>query len=85
MGMKQGPANDDLEQVARSSGEAHYETIRELLEREHFGSYVMINADTKEYVIASTTSQVHAKFIERFGQQAPGWSTRIGTSVFATT
>ncbi len=83
--MKQVPANDDRRSARTSSGESHYETIRELLEREHFGSYVMINADTKEYVIASTTSQVHDKFIERFGQQAQGWSTRIGASVFATT
>jgi hypothetical protein len=61
-----------------------YARIRAALEREHFGSYVMINTDTAEYVVAGTTSDVHAAFIEKFGEGAPGWCTRIGTSVFAS-
>jgi hypothetical protein len=66
------------------SGAAHYDAIRERLERDHHGAYVMINTATADYVVAPTTSQVHAAFIKKFGESAPGWCTRIGTSVFAT-
>ena len=60
-----------------------YGRLKAALERDHFGAYVMINTDTSEYVVAPTTSEVHAEFIERFGERAPGWCTRIGASVFA--
>ena len=43
----------------------------------------MINTATSDYVVAPTTSEVHTAFIERFGENAPGWSTRIGVSIFA--
>jgi hypothetical protein len=69
---------------APKSGEARYDRIRGELEKDHFGDYVMINTDTCEYVVAPTTSAVHAAFIEKFGADAPGWCTRIGISVFAT-
>ncbi len=77
----------ESEDAARPSwrhGERLYEPIREILERDHFGLYVMINIDTEEYVVAPTTSQVHTRFVEKFGDAAPGWCTRIGASVFAT-
>ena len=61
-----------------------YGRIQKALERDHFGSYVMINIDTSDYVVAATTSEVHAKFIDKFGDCAPGWCTRIGASAFAT-
>jgi hypothetical protein len=61
-----------------------YARIKDALERDHLGSYVMINTDTSDYVVAPTTSDVHAAFIEKFGVDAPGWCTRIGASVFAT-
>lgn len=60
-----------------------YGRIKAALERDHFGAYVMINTDTSDYVVAPTTSEVHAEFIERFGERAPGWCTRIGASAFA--
>jgi hypothetical protein len=66
------------------SGAVQYDALRARLERDHYGAYVMINTATAEYVVAPTTSEVHAAFIERFGVEAPGWCTRIGTSVFAT-
>ena len=66
------------------SGAAQYHAIRAQLERDHYGAYVVINTATADYVVAPTTSQVHAGFIEKFGASAPGWCTRIGTSVFAT-
>jgi hypothetical protein len=66
------------------TGQAQYAHLRKVLERDHFGSYVMINTETAEYVVAATTSEAHSKFIERFGENAPGWCTRIGASVFAT-
>jgi hypothetical protein len=64
-------------------GERRYDFIKEIMERDHFGAYVMINTDTSDYVVGPTISQVHAAFIERFGENAPGWSTRIGVSIFA--
>jgi hypothetical protein len=62
--------------------ERRYDAIKENLERDHFGAYVMINTDTSDYVVAPTISQVHAAFVERFGEEAQSWSTRIGVSVF---
>ncbi|HLH98012.1 MAG TPA: hypothetical protein VKW08_23135 [Xanthobacteraceae bacterium] len=67
------------------TGAQLYEPLRAALERENFGSYVMINTSSAEYVLGQTTTEVHTKFIERFGDDAPGWCTRIGASVFATT
>lgn len=66
------------------SAEQHYASIREELERRHYGSYVMINVDTLQYVIAGTASATHAKFIKMFGENQHGWCTRIGVSAFAT-
>jgi hypothetical protein len=66
------------------SGASHYDAIKARLERDHYGAYVMINAATAEYVVAPTTSEVHAAFIQKFGVDAPGWCTRVGASVFAT-
>jgi hypothetical protein len=44
----------------------------------------MINIDTSDYVVAPTISEVDAAFTERFGEDASGWSTRIGVSIFAS-
>jgi hypothetical protein len=64
-------------------GKRRYESIRENLERDHFGAHVMINTDTSDYIVAPTISQVHTAFVERFGEDAPCWTTRIGISIFA--
>jgi hypothetical protein len=63
-------------------GKPRYDSIREIMERDHFGAHVMINTATSDYVVAPTISEVYAAFIERFGEDAPGWSTRIGVSIF---
>jgi len=65
-------------------GERRYDSIKEIMERDHFGAYVMINTDTSDYVVGPTISEAYAAFIERFGEDAPSWSTRIGVSVFAS-
>ena len=65
-------------------GKRRYASISENLERDHFGAYVMINTDTSDYVVGPTITQVHTAFIERFGEDAPGWSTRIGVSICAS-
>jgi hypothetical protein len=65
-------------------GEQRYDSIKEMMERDHFGAYVMINTATSDYIVAPTITQVHTAFIERFGEDAPCWSTRIGVSVFAS-
>lgn len=72
--------------IARVSeiGRKRYDSIRDQLERDHFGAYVMINTDTSQYVVAPTTSEVYAAFIEKFGEDTSGWCTRIGVPVFAT-
>lgn len=71
--------------LSTDSGEVLYRSMQETLERDHLGAYVIINTETAEYVIGSTTSEVHTEFIDQFGEDAPGWCTRIGASVFATT
>jgi len=65
-------------------GERRYDAIKENLERDHFGAYVMINTATSDYVVAPTHLQVYTAFIERFGKDVPSWSTCIGVPVFAT-
>ena len=62
-----------------------YDSVKARLEVEHYGQYVMIHLPSQEYVVGRTTSDVHARFIQRFGIDAPGWCTRIGASAFATT
>jgi hypothetical protein len=63
-------------------GKRQYASIKEIMERDHFGAHVMINTDTSDYIVAPTISEVHTAFIERFGEDAPCWSTRIGISIF---
>jgi IrrE N-terminal-like domain len=75
---------ESTERTASQIGEDYYKSIRVTLEKDHYGSYVMIHLETAEYVVSETTSRVHTKFIERFGESAAGWCTRIGASVFAT-
>jgi hypothetical protein len=65
-------------------GKRRYASLKDNLERDHFGAYVMINTDTSDYVVGPTITQVHTAFIERFGEDASGWSTRIGVSIFAS-
>jgi len=65
-------------------GEQRYNSIKEMMERDHFGAYVMINTATSDYVVAPTILQADTAFIERFGEAAPCWCTRIGVPVFAT-
>jgi hypothetical protein len=63
-------------------GEQRYDAIKEKLERDHFGAYVMINTATSDYIVAPTLLQADTAFIERFGEAAPCWSTCIGVPVF---
>jgi hypothetical protein len=82
------PTPEELARMRRlrdiaAIGKRRYDSIKENLERDHFGAHVMINTDTSDYIVAPTISQVHAAFIERFGEEAPSWSTRIGVSIFA--
>jgi hypothetical protein len=91
-GLSNGEVESTPEELARirglrdlaEIGKRRYASIKEDLERDHFGAYVMINIDTSDYVVGPTITQVHTAFIERFGEDASGWSTRIGVSVFAT-
>jgi Protein of unknown function (DUF2442) len=76
-------ARSRLHQIA-AIGERRYDSIKGIMERDHFGAYVMINTDTSDYIVGPTLSQVHTAFIERFGENAPGWSTRIGVSIFGS-
>lgn len=91
-GLGDGEAESTPEELARiralrdlaEIGKRRYAAIKENLERDHFGAYVMINTDTSDYVVAPTTTQVHSAFIEKFGEDASGWCTRIGVSIFAS-
>jgi hypothetical protein len=91
-GLSNGEDQPTPEELARKRGlrdiaaigKRQYASIKETMERDHFGAHVMINTDTSDYVVAPTITQVHTAFIERFGENAPGWSTRIGVPVFAT-
>jgi hypothetical protein len=91
-GLSNGENQPTPEELARKRrlrdiaaiGERRYDTIKEIMERDHFGAYVMINTATSDYIVEPTILQVHTKFIERFGEAAPCWCTRIGVPVFAT-
>jgi len=89
-GLSNGEDQPTPEELARNRrprdlaeiGKRRYASLKDHLERDHFGAYVMINTDTSDYVVGPTISQVHAAFTERFGEDAPSWSTRIGVSIF---
>jgi hypothetical protein len=91
-GLNNGEDQPTPEELARNRrlrdisaiGERRYDSIKEIMERDHFGAYVMINTATSDYVVAPTLLQVYTAFIERFGEDTPSWSARIGVSVFAT-
>jgi hypothetical protein len=91
-GLSNGEDQATSEELARKRrlrdiaaiGERRYDAIKENLERDHFGAYVMINTATSDYIVAPTLLQVHTAFIERFGEDVPSWSTCIGVPVFAT-
>jgi hypothetical protein len=91
-GLSDGEDQPTPEELARkrrlrdisATGEQRYNSIKEMMERDHFGAYVMINTATSDYIVAPTLLQVYTAFTERFGEDAPSWSTRIGVSVFAS-
>jgi hypothetical protein len=91
-GLSNGEDQPTPEELARNRrlrdiaavGKRRYASIKEILERDHFGAHVMINTDTSDYIVAPTLLQVYTAFTERFGEDAPSWSTRIGVSVFAS-
>jgi hypothetical protein len=91
-GLSDGEDRPTPEELARKRrlrgiaeiGEQRYDSIKEIMERDHFGDYVMINTATSDYIVAPTLLQVYTAFTERFGEDAPSWSTRIGVSVFAS-
>jgi hypothetical protein len=91
-GLSNGEDQPTPEELARKRrlrdisaiGEQRYNAIKEKLERDHFGAYVMINTETSDYIVAPTHLQVYTAFIERFGEDVPNWSTCIGVPVFAT-
>ena len=74
-GLSKGEDRPTPEELARKRrlrdlaaiGERRYDAIKENLERDHFGAYVMINTDTSDYIVGPTITQVHTAFIERFG------------------
>jgi hypothetical protein len=53
------------------------------LEPRHAGNYAMINSINGDYVVAPTISEVHTRFIDAFGLEAPGLCLRVGASPFA--
>ncbi|MGA3308609.1 MAG: hypothetical protein ABSD08_08345 [Xanthobacteraceae bacterium] len=69
---------------ALSAAKSHYASVQQQLESRYYGSYIMFNIDTLDFVVAPTASLTHAKFIEKFGEDGRGWCTRIGVSAFAT-
>jgi hypothetical protein len=75
---KTGPS--DTEILDRSE---EFSLIAKRLEPEHLGKYLMIDVQSGAYVLASTISDVHGKFIEKFGAEAAGYCLRIGASPFA--
>src|SRR5882672_5254201 len=78
-GLSDGEDQPTSEELARKRrlrdiaaiGERRYDSIKEMMERDHFGAYVMINTATSDYIVAPTLLQVHTAFIERFGADAP--------------
>jgi hypothetical protein len=91
-GLSNGEGQPTPEELARNRrlrdlaeiGKRRYDSIKEIMERDHFGAYVMINTATLDYIVAPTHLQVYTAFIERFGEDVPNWSTCIGVPVFAT-
>jgi hypothetical protein len=78
------PETTSLGEAAMQDRAEEFWTLARRLEPDHFGQYVMINIQSRGYVIAPTISAAHRKFIEDFGVDAPGYCLRIGASPFAT-
>lgn len=59
-------------------GRKYYAMLQENLEHEHWGKCICINADTGEFVLGDTLSDVHKKFDDRFGADTPAYNAKIG-------
>jgi hypothetical protein len=64
------------------TGECIFAAMKEEMERKHWGSYIIINVDNGQHVIAPSLSDARKSFVMEFGQ-AKGWCTRIGVPILA--
>ena len=64
------------------TGERIFAAIKEEMERKHWGSYIIINVDNGQHIIAPSLSDARKSFVMEFGQ-AKGWCTRIGVPILA--
>jgi hypothetical protein len=64
------------------TGERIFAAMKEEMERKHWGSYIIINVDNGQHVIAPSLSEAQKMFVMEFGQ-AKGWCTRIGAPILA--
>jgi hypothetical protein len=64
------------------TGERLFATMKGEMERKHWGSYIIINVDNGQHVIAPSLSEAQKMFVMKFGQ-AKGWCTRIGAPIIA--
>jgi hypothetical protein len=64
------------------AGERIFAAIKEEMERKHWGSYIIINVDNGQHVIASSLSDARKMFVMKCGE-AKGWCTRIGAPILA--
>ena len=64
------------------TGERIFAAMKEEMERKHWGSYIIINVDNGQHVIAPSLSEAQKVFVMNFGQ-AKGWCTRIGAPILA--
>ena len=64
------------------TGERIFATIKEEMERKHWGSYIIINVDNGQHIIAPSLSDARQMYVMEFGQ-AKAWCTRIGVPILA--
>lgn len=74
-------ASFDERQAEMERALAHYDNrLRPHLLAQHLGMYATIDADTGDYVVASSGMAASRLFRETYGQDRPGWTLHIGTT-----
>lgn len=74
------PIHHDVQEIGRRGYEI-YQQLREKLEEEHPGEYVIINVNTGDFVLAPTRKEAWAQYSALFGGN-PSWEGRIGDKMY---
>ena len=61
--------NQDPKEILRKGEDFYFETLKEELEKEHFGEYVVVDVDVKKYIVHPNKITAVDMAREQFGHK----------------